>query len=310
VPPTPLRDRPPSRRRPERPIGDARLPPLSFRHQRVQRLRRLSGRRSARSADRAFVVEGAKLLGEALRAGATVEAVYLDPTGAGPAELGLVDRCLAAGLRVFDLEPGVLGRVTGTVTPQPVIGVVAAADVSLEQVGARSPDLVVICSDVRDPGNAGTVLRSAEAAGADAVICCEGSVDVYNPKTVRASAGTVFWVPVVNGGSLPEVLEAVGAWGLRRLGTVAHDGADYLDADLRAPTALVLGNEAHGLDPVTRRYLDGTVTIPMAGRAESLNVGMAAAVLCFEAARQRRSAPADALRAPGGEVPGLPGGGR
>jgi TrmH family RNA methyltransferase len=254
----------------------------------VQRLRRLSGRRSARSADGAFVVEGAKVLGEALRAGAAIEAVYLDPGQAGPAELALVERCLAAGVRVFDLEPGVLARVTGTVTPQPILAVVAAVDVALGTVAATAPDLVVICSDVRDPGNAGTILRSAEAAGAGAVICCEGSVDLFNPKTVRASAGTVFHVAVVNGGALPDVLDEVGAWGLRRLGTVAHDGVDYLDVDLTAPTALVLGNEAHGLDTAALARLDGVVTIPMAGRAESLNVGMAAAVLCFEAARQRR----------------------
>jgi RNA methyltransferase, TrmH family len=255
----------------------------------VQRLRRLSGRRNARAADGAFVVEGAKVLGEALRAGAAIEAVYVDPAGAGPADLALVERCLAAGIRVYDLEAGVLGRVTDTVTPQALLAVVAAVDVTLQQVAASAPDLVVVCNDVRDPGNAGTVLRSAEAAGAGAVICCEGSVDLFNPKTVRASAGTVFHVPVVNGGALPDVLDAVGAWGLRRLGTIAHGGVDYLDADLTAPTALVVGNEAHGLDPSTLARLDGVVTIPMAGRAESLNVGMATAVLCFEAARQRRA---------------------
>jgi RNA methyltransferase, TrmH family len=253
----------------------------------VQRLRRLSGRRSARAADGAFVVEGAKVLAEALRAGAPIEAVYVDPAEAGPGDLALVERCLAAGIRVFDLEAGVLGRVTGTVTPQPLLAVVAAVDVSLEVVGAAAPDLVVICNDVRDPGNAGTVLRSAEAAGAGAVICCEGSVDLFNPKTVRASAGTVFHLPVVNGGALADVLDTVAAWGLRRLGTVAHGGIDYLDADLTVPLALVVGNEAHGLDPAALSRLDGVVTTPMAGRAESLNVGMAAAVVCFEAARRR-----------------------
>jgi TrmH family RNA methyltransferase len=297
------------------PTGTARLgdghitaAALNFRHQRVQRLRRLSGRRSARFADGAFVVEGAKVLGEALRAGASIEAVYVDPA-AGPVELALVQRCLEAGIRVFDLEPGVLGRVTDTVTPQPVVAVVAAVDVGLGEVAAARPDLVVICSDVRDPGNAGTVLRSAEAAGAGAVICCGGSVDLFNPKTVRASAGAIFHVPVVNGGALPEVLDAVGAWGMRRVGTVARGGADYLDVDLTVATALVLGNEAHGLDPAAQDRLDGLVTIPMAGRAESLNVGMAAAVLCFEAARQRRRGASEG-RAGCGRPEGSAGSGR
>ncbi len=155
-------------------------------------------------------------------------------------------------------------------------------------MGDAAPSLVVVCADVRDPGNAGTVLRSAAAAGADAVIACDGSVDLLNPKTVRASAGALFRVPIVNGGAPEAVLDALAAWGLTRLGTAAHGGTDYLEADLAAPTALVLGNEAHGLRPEVADRLDGAVTIPMAAGAESLNVGIAAAVLCFEAARRRR----------------------
>lgn len=233
------------------------------------------------------MVEGAKVLGEALAAGA-VESVYLDP-GAGAAERDLARRCLDAGARVFELEAGVLARVAGTVTPQPILAVAADPSRTLGALGAGRPRLVVVCADVRDPGNAGTVLRSAAAAGADGVVACDGSVDLLNPKTVRASAGAVFRVPVVNGGDPAEVLDTVAAWGLARLGAAARGGADYLDADLAAPTALVLGNEAHGLRAEVAARLDGEVTIPMAPGAESLNVGIAAAVLCFEAARRRRS---------------------
>jgi TrmH family RNA methyltransferase len=227
------------------------------------------------------------VLGEALRAGATIESVYLDP-GAGEAERVVADGCLAAGARVFELEAGVLARVTETVSPQPIVGVVNTVAMSLSTLGAAAPDLLVVCSDVRDPGNAGTVLRSAEASGAGGVVFCDGSVDAFNPKTVRASAGAVFHVPVVNGAGTVETLTALGSWGLRRLGATAHDGVDYLDADLAGPVAIVVGNEAHGLAAEALAELDGLVTIPMAGRSESLNVGMATAVLCFEAARQRR----------------------
>lgn len=271
------------------------MTPLAYRHQRVQRLRRLMGRRSARLEDGSFVVEGTKVLAEALAAGAPVESVYVDPS-AGPAEAEVVATALAAGCRVFDLERGVLDRVAGTVTPQALIAVVGTVDVALGDVLADPDALLVICVDVRDPGNAGTVLRSAEAAGAAGVVLCEGSVDVYNPKTVRASAGAVFHVPVVTGGPAADVLTAVGAAGLRRLGTVAHGGDPHTDVDLRRGSALVLGNEASGLPDALGAHLDGLVTIPMVGRAESLNVGMAAAVLCFEAARQRRAAAV----APGG----------
>jgi TrmH family RNA methyltransferase len=118
-------------------------------------------------------------------------------------------------------------------------------------------------------------------------VFCDGSVDVFNPKTVRASAGALFHVPVVAGGEVGRVLDDLGDWGLRRLGTVARAGTPYTETDMTGPVALVLGNEAHGLPEGLEPHLDGLITIPMAGRAESLNVGMAAAILCFEAARQR-----------------------
>jgi len=239
------------------------------------------GRRSAHEAERVFVLEGAKVIGEALAAGAPLEALYVAPDGDDP----VVDRALVAGVRVYDLDPGVMELVADTVTPQPVLAVAGYVDVPLD--GVRDATLVVVCVDVRDPGNAGTVLRSAEAAGAGAVVCCDGSVDVYNPKTVRASAGALFHVPLVAGGDPVEVLEQLGKWGRQRLGATARGGTRYTDVDFTRPTALVVGNEAHGLPAEVGPHLDGLVTIPIAGRAESLNVGMATAVLCFEAARQR-----------------------
>ncbi len=242
------------------------------------------GRRSVRQAERAFVVEGAKVLSEAVGAGAPIEAVFAAP--GAPAEV--LEAASRAGARIYELAPGVVERVADTVSPQPVMAIVAYVGVPLDTLADAS--LLVVCVDVRDPGNAGTVLRSAEAAGVDGVICCGGSVDVYNPKTVRASAGALFHVPVVAGGDAVEVLERIGDWGLRRYGAVPRSGRDYATTDLRAPCALALGNEATGLPGAVAATLDDRITIPMAGRSESLNVGMSAAVLCFEAARQRRMA--------------------
>ncbi|MCU1450159.1 MAG: rRNA methylase [Acidimicrobiales bacterium] len=224
-----------------------------------------------------------KLLAEAVAADAVVEEVFVAPGGDDEA----VDRAVAAGARRHDLAAGVLERVADTVTPQPVAAIVAAVDVELEALGRG--DLFVVCVDVRDPGNLGTVLRIAEASGASGVICCEGSVDTYSPKTVRASAGSLFHVPVVAGGEPLEVLDRLGRWDMRRLGTDARTGTPYDEVPLTSPTAIVLGNEAHGLPADLAAGLDDTITIPMVGRTESLNVGMAAAVLCFEAARQRRT---------------------
>jgi TrmH family RNA methyltransferase len=179
-------------------------------------------------------------------------------------------------------------RVGDTVTPQPLAAVVRFVDVPLTDL--RNASFLVVCADVRDPGNAGTVLRSAEAAGADGVVCADGSVDIYNPKTVRASAGSVFHVPIVAGGDSVSVVNQFGEWGITTIGAFAHDGADPADIDLTKRIALVLGNEANGLPSAVGDAVQSRVTIPLQGRAESLNVGMAAAVLVFEVARQRRRA--------------------
>lgn len=231
------------------------------------------------------MLEGAKLLDLALDAGATVESVYVGP-GGGDDEV--VARAQRLGVPVRMLAEGVLERVADTVTPQPVLAVAGVVDVDLATLSAAT--FVVVCVDIRDPGNLGTVLRVAEGAGADGVICCQGSVDPYNPKTVRASAGALFAVPVVNGGGAREVLEQMARWEVRRLGTRSAGGRAYDSVPLAGRVALVLGNEAHGLDDELASALDDELSIPMAGRTESLNVATAAAVLCFEVARQRRAA--------------------
>jgi TrmH family RNA methyltransferase len=146
---------------------------------------------------------------------------------------------------------------------------------------------VVVCVDVRDPGNTGAVIRLADAAGADAVVCCDGTADPFNPKTVRASAGSVLHLPIVVGGAPDEVLAVLGARGMQRVAAVVRDGTPYTDLDVSGPLALVLGNEAAGLPDDMAGSIDDAVTVPMAGRAESLNVAMAAAVLCFEVRRRR-----------------------
>ncbi len=224
-----------------------------------------------------------------LDAGALPEALFVAAEGRGGREVErLVAEVSARGCRVFPLARGVAARVADTVTPHPLFAIFAMTDVSLDAVAG--PSLAVACVDVRDPGNAGTVLRTCDAAGVDLVVCCGGTVDPFNPKTVRASAGSIFHVPIV---VAPEVLPTL-RWlhdaGLQVYGTDAH-GSDYATTDLTVPSAFVLGNEAAGLPEALRGELDGMLGVPMVGRAESLNVGVTCAVLCFEALRQRRSEP-------------------
>ena len=242
-----------------------------------------------RRAEGAFVAEGAKLLESALDAHAAVEAVFHAPEDElPPAAAALVARARAAGVRTHPLLRGVIERVADTVSPQPLLSIVSRLDVSLEEV--LHHELLLVLVDVRDPGNIGAILRSADASGVGAVICAAGTGDVYNPKTVRASAGSIFHVPVVQGPSPAAVLEALGAAGISRVATVAEGGEDYASAELDGAVALVLGNEANGLSEVLAAGMDRALSVPIEGGAESLNVAMAATVLCFELARRRRGA--------------------
>jgi TrmH family RNA methyltransferase len=238
------------------------------------------------------VVEGPRSVGAALDRGATLETVFLGP-GADRAFAPLVSRARAAGVPVEVLKEGVLEKLGSTVTPQPVL---ATAPIPERVDPLRGDGLVLVGVELSDPGNVGTVLRSAEASGAGAIVLSAGSVDAYNPKVVRASAGAIFGVPVIEGWSAVEALDRLGEKGWQRLAADARAGTPYPAVDFTRPTAVVLGSEAHGLPAGLEDRLDGRVTVPMHGPTESLNVAMAATVLCFESARQR----SDAERTDGG----------
>ncbi len=215
-----------------------------------------------------FVVEGPGLIAQAIAAGWEVEAQYVAP-GASPVA--------GAGGDVYEFGPNVIERVASTEAPQPVLAVVRQRAAVLP-AGA---DFLVVADRLADPGNAGTIIRSAEASGAQAVVFTPGSVDPFNPKVVRASAGSLFRVPVVSAS-----LDDVKAAGLALWATSSHQGVAYTDADLTGSVAIVMGNEAHGVPDDAP--VDGWLSIPHAGAAESLNVAMATTVLVFEVARQRR----------------------
>jgi RNA methyltransferase, TrmH family len=262
--------------------------PVGPRHPGIQRLRRLSRRRSARLDERAFVIDGPVLLAVALEAGVEVREVLVEPGGEGDA----VDAAVAAGVPIRHLAAGTLARATDTVTPQPVAAVAALPDTPVDvamDVAAGSP-ITLVLAGVSDPGNVGTLLRVAEAAGARAVLFCDSGADPWNPKCVRASAGAVFHVTVGIGGDAVKVLDGLQRRGVRTAATVVRGGVAYDEADLTGPLALVLGNEAHGLAGSLADAVDLHLSIPMVGRTESLNVAMAGSVVAFEALRQRRLA--------------------
>jgi RNA methyltransferase, TrmH family len=261
---------------------------LSARHPTIQRLRRLSRRRSSRSDEGAYVIDGPVLVGDALDAGVAVDEVVAEPG----APAALVERLRAAGVPVRTVAAGTLARATDTTTPQPVAAIARLGDVSLADAvdAAADEPLALVLVGVGDPGNAGTLLRSAEAAGARAVVFCDGSVDPYGPKCVRSSAGSVFRLVVVRDAPSGAAVDALRARGVTTVATLARGAATAYDrADLAGPVAVVLGSEAHGLPAGVADRVDTAVTIPMAGRTESLNVAMAGTILCFESLRQRRA---------------------
>lgn len=220
-----------------------------------------------------FVVQGSVLLAEAIAAGIEVREVYLRDGEPDPRGVKVVPFVLDA--RTFD-------SVNDTVAPQGVLAVCAMAH--------HRPPVIdhstwfVVAHEVADPGNLGTIIRSAEAAGASGVYVTPNTVDVHSPKTVRATAGAMFHVPVREAGSLAEI----ASLGLTLIGTSSHGSADSLyEASFDGPVAVVLGNEAHGLS--ADEPIDRWVTIPHAGRAESLNVAMAASVIAMQVSHARRN---------------------
>ena len=247
---------------------------------RVKELRSLHRRRT-RYSEQLFLVEGVRLLEEALAAGFGLQtALYvperLQKTPRGEALLAR----LADSPTAFPTSEEILDSVADTVTPQ---GVVAA--VPIPQLPPRPGDLVLVLDGIRDPGNCGTILRTAEAAGVSLVYCVPGTVDPFEPKVVRAGMGAHFRLPlrVARWETIAPALA-----GFQLLLAEATAGRPYDQVDWRLPTALIAGGEAGGPGEEARRLATAAISIPMAGAAESLNVTVAAGILLFEALRQRR----------------------
>lgn len=253
---------------------------LEFKNPNVQALRRLLADRSERHDTGCFVIEGPTSTAEAVRSGVVCRTQFV-PVGS--------DAGVDGAGQVVELADGVIERVGSTKRPQPPLTIAELPGHDAASILAAA-SLVIVLDRVSDPGNLGTIVRSAEAAGADAVVLTPGSVDPYNPKVVRSSASAIFHIPVIEA-----TFEDVARSGLTLMGTSSHTFPGrtveaHTNADLTGRVAIVMGNEAAGLPdewndevgPITR-----WITIPHRGRSESLNVAMATTVLVFEAARQR-----------------------
>ena len=262
----------------------------SVRSPRVQAARRLA-KRAFRARERRFLAEGPQAVREALaEPGAVIELFHTREAAAR--EPSLVAAAGAAGVPTTLVSAEVMKVLAQTVTPQGVVAVCHLLDRPLETAVGAGARLVAVLAHGRDPGNAGTVIRTADAAGADAVVLTEDSVDAYNPKCVRASAGSLFHLPIVTGVPVAAAVAALRAVGLTVLAADGHGELDLDEANasglLAGPTAWVFGNEAWGMPEPTRALADHVVRVPIHGRAESLNLATAAAVCLYASAGVHR----------------------
>jgi TrmH family RNA methyltransferase len=262
---------------------------------RLKAARRLT-KRAFRQRERAFLAEGPQAVAEAHRCGAHITDLFVT-VPARSRHHDLVTAIADAGIPVHVVSGEIMDELAQTVTPQGVLAVCGFVDVPLTEVtrSRPAPTLVALLANVRDPGNAGTVLRTADAAGAHAVVFADASVDPYNGKCVRASAGSLFHLPVVAGARLEDAVATMRDAGLRIVAADGRAGRSLDDPGVRArlaePTAWMFGNEAWGLPPELVALADEAVAVPIYGHAESLNLAAAAAVCLYASAHAQRVHP-------------------
>lgn len=283
-----------------------RSPITSPRSERVRKVAALAGR-SARRKQARFRIEGPQSVRSLLthRPELAREVFMTERAGTDHPELGELARAAEVPVRTVDeqilralvREPGEEGAAPGAlVSPQGVVAVgtlpgedPAAAIAALRALPADGPATVVVLHEVRDPGNVGTLIRTADAAGADLVLLTRTSADPYSPKAVRAAAGSLFHLPVLTGAQIEDVLAQLAATSLTAAATSGYADSELFTVELPARIAWILGNEARGLDEATLAAAPLTVRIPLAGHAESLNVHTAATVCLFETLRRRQA---------------------
>jgi RNA methyltransferase, TrmH family len=268
---------------------------MGLRSPRVKAARQL-GKRAFRERGRLFLAEGPQAVREALRQPGVLTELFVTSQGVGR-HPELAAQAASQGITVHEVSGEVMAELAQTITPQGLLGVCRFVDVPLsalvtEGSAQRRPQLVTVLANVRDPGNAGTVMRTSDAAGADGVIFAAASVDPYNSKCVRSSAGSLFHLRVVASVPLAEAIDGLHEAGLQVL-AAAGNASRFLDAaggpDLTRPTAWLFGNEAWGLPDELLALADDVVAVPIYGQAESLNLAAAAAVCLYASARQLRA---------------------
>ncbi len=251
----------------------------SLQNERVKRVVALQQKAAERRRQGLFVVEGQRELSHCLSSEYEIDSVYVCPSLAE-------DTVVPSGVPCYEVSEAVYGKMAYRGGTEGVVAVVRSRYLTLDDLKLSASPLIIVVERVEKPGNLGAILRSADAAAADAVIICDPLTDLFNPNLIRSSIGAVFTVPCVACGS-EECIRFLHARGIAILTAQLQDSQPYYHVDMRRPTAIVMGTEATGLTPVWREAADDHILIPMLGQLDSLNVSVSAAILLFEAVRQR-----------------------
>ena len=234
-----------------------------------------------------FFIEGLRFVEEALKEEIKISRIFVSESFcSGQTErddAGMLDAC---GCDVFMLPDRLFKEVADTEAPQGILAVIPKMDQNIESV-FKDNSLIVLLDSIQDPGNLGTIIRTADAAGATGVVLSKGCVDVYNPKVLRSTMGSVFHIPVYSSRNFIQTIRYIKSKGIKVFAAYPDGASSCFDADMTKGTAILIGNEANGISPEAASESDELVKIPMQGRAESLNASIASAVFLFEAVRQR-----------------------
>ncbi len=235
--------------------------------------------------DGAMLLDGEHVIDEALESGVTIDvAAFGERLGKGR----LAERLQRAGATIVLVTDAVLDAISPVKTPSGVVGIARRPDEGIEDLLAREPQLIAMLHDVQDPGNVGAVVRAAEGCGATGIICSQGTADPFGWKALRGAMGSAFRLPVATRQPLSEAIAMAHAKGLRVFGTTPRGGTSLPHCDLRGPSAIIFGGEGAGLPDDLLQAAGARLTIPMRPPVESLNVAIAAALVFYEAARQRQ----------------------
>lgn len=250
---------------------------------RVKNVIQLQTRARARKDSRQFVAEGFRMVSEA--PADRIVSIYASETFA---------RCNSGYMSTIQVpyemvSDNVFAQMSDTRTPQGILAVIKMAEYGIGDIIAHDKGLYVIVENLQDPGNLGTIIRMSEAAGVDGIIMSPNTVDIYNPKTIRSTMGSLYRVPFVYADDFAGTLEQMKSKGVELYAAHLEGSVEYTDPDYTKASAFVIGNEGNGLTDAVTNICSNRIRIPMAGKVESLNAAIAASVLTFEAARQRRN---------------------